>query len=245
MKVVFLGATQGMGRALARLMAERGDELFLLGRHLDTLQGQAADLRIRGASTEVGVAVCDLERPQGFGAALDAATANLGRFDAVVVTAGMYGTQEALEQDADLRRRVLTVDFTNTVEFCEQARLRLLERDGGVLCVFSSVAGDRARKPVILYGAAKAGLSYYLDGLDVKYRSRGLRTVLVKPGFVRTAMTEGLKEPPFAADPPAVAVATLRAIDAGRPAAYVPSIWRVVMLAVKCLPRWVRRRVDF
>ena len=75
MKVVFLGATQGMGRALARLMAERGDELFLLGRHLATLQGQAADLRIRGASTEVGVAVCDLERPQGFGAALDAATA--------------------------------------------------------------------------------------------------------------------------------------------------------------------------
>ena len=53
MKVVFLGATQGMGRALARLMAERGDELFLLGRHLDTLQGQAADLPIRGASTEV------------------------------------------------------------------------------------------------------------------------------------------------------------------------------------------------
>lgn len=245
MKVVFLGATQGMGRALARLMAERGDELFLLGRHLDTLQGQAADLRIRGASTEVGVAVCDLERPQGFGAALDAATANLGRFDAVIVTAGMFGTQEALEQDADLRHRVLTVDFTNTIEFCEHARVRLLAMGGGVLCVFSSVAGDRARKPVILYGAAKAGLSYYLDGLDVKYRSRGLRTVLVKPGFVRTAMTEGLKEPPFAADPPAVAAATLRAIDAGRPAAYVPSIWRVVMLAVKCLPRWVRRRVDF
>jgi short-subunit dehydrogenase len=140
MKVVFLGATQGMGRALARLMAERGDELFLLGRRLDTLEGQAADLRIRGASTEVGVAVCDLEHPDGFGAALDAATATLGRFDAVVVTAGLFGTQEALEQDADLRHRVLTVDFTNTIEFCEHARVRLLAMGGGVLCVFSSVA---------------------------------------------------------------------------------------------------------
>ena len=245
MKVVFLGATRGMGRALARLMAERGDELFLLGRRRDTLEGQAADLRIRGASTEVGVAVCDLERPEGFGAALDAATATLGRVDAVVVTAGLFGTQEALEQDAALRRRVLTVDFTNTIDFCEQARVRLLAMGGGVLCVFSSVAGDRARKPVVLYGAAKAGLSYYLDGLDVTYRSRGLRTVAVKPGFVRTAMTEGLKEPPFTADPPAAAAAALRAIDAGRPVAYVPSIWRGVMLAVKCLPRWVRRRVDF
>ena len=245
MKVVFLGATQGMGRALARLMAARGDELFLLGRAPDELARHATDLRIRGASGEVGVAACDLERPAGFEAALDAATAALGRIDVVVVTAGQFGTQEALEQEPALRRRVLTVDFVNTIEFCEQARVRLLAAGGGVLCVFSSVAGDRARKPVILYGAAKAGLSHYLDGLDVQYRSRGLLTVLVKPGFVRTAMTQGLKEPPFAADPPAAATATLRAIDRGTPVVYVPSIWWFVMLVVKCLPRWVRRRIDF
>ena len=232
MKVVFLGATQGMGRALARLMAKRGDELFLLGRHPKVLAEQAADLRIRGASTDVGVAACDLEQPDSFEGALDQAAATLGRFDAVVVTAGLFGTQEALEQDAVLRRRVLTVDFTNTVEFCEQARVRLLGMGGGLLCVFSSVAGDRARKSVILYGAAKAGLSFYLDGLDVKYRAQGLRTVLVKPGFVRTEMTQGLKEPPFAVDPAAAAAAALRAIDRSAPVAYVPAIWRLVMLVV-------------
>ena len=104
--------------------------------------------------------------------------------------------------------------FTNTVEFCEQARVRLVKTGGGVLCVFSSVAGDRARKPVILYGAAKAGLSYYLEGLDLKFRGDGLRTVLVKPGFVRTGMTEGLKEPPFAVDAEAAALAALKASPA-------------------------------
>ena len=245
MKVVFLGATQGMGRALARLMAARGDELFLLGRHPTALAEQATDLRLRGASADVGAAVCDLEQPDGFPAALDEAMVRLGRFDAVVVTAGLFGTQAALEEDAVLRRRVLTVDFTNTIEFCEQARVRLLKMGGGVLCVFSSVAGDRARKPVILYGAAKAGLSFYLDGLDVKYRPDGLKTVLVKPGFVRTDMTQGLKEPPFAVDPPAAAAAALRAIDRGTPVAYVPTMWRLVMLVMTCLPRWVRRRVEF
>lgn len=245
MKVVFLGATQGMGRALARLMAERGDELFLLGRHPDVLAEQAADLRIRGGAADIGVAACDLEQPDSFAGALDQAAATLGRFDAVVVTAGLFGTQEALEQDAVLRRRVLTIDFTNTIEFCEQARVRLLAMGGGRLCVFSSVAGDRARKSVILYGAAKAGLSFYLDGLDVKYRAQGLTTVVVKPGFVRTEMTQGLKEPPFAVDPPAAAAAALRAIDRGAPVAYVPAIWRLVMLVVTRLPRWVRRRVEF
>ena len=245
MKVVFLGATKGMGRALARLMAARGDELFLLGRNPGDLEDHATDLKVRGASGQVGYAACDLLDPRGFAAALENAAARLGRFDAVVVTAGLYGTQESLERDREVRDRVLTANFTNTIEFCEQARVRLVEMGGGVLCVFGSVAGDRARKHVILYGAAKAGLSYYLEGLDLKFRANGLRTVLVKPGFVRTGMTEGLKEPPFAADPEDAAVATLAAIDRERPVAYVPSIWRLVMLGVRCIPRWLMRRADF
>ena len=245
MKVVFLGATRGMGRALARRMAERGDELFLLGRHPEDLAGCAADLMARGASGEVSHAVCDLLDPRGFVAAFENAATRLGRFDAVVVTAGLFGTQEALEHDRGLREQVLTVNFTNTIEFCEQARTRLVEMGGGVLCVFSSVAGDRARKPVILYGAAKAGLSYYLEGVDLKFRADGLRTVLVKPGFVRTGMTEGLKEPPFAADPEDAAVAVLEAIDRRRPVVYVPVIWRLVMLGVRGIPRWLMRRVEF
>ena len=245
MTVVFLGATKGMGRALVRLMAARGDELFLLGRNPEDLADCAADLTGRGASGDVGYAACDLLEPAGFAPGLEKAAARLGRFDAVVVTAGLYGTQEALERDRELRDRVLTVNFTNTIAFCEQARVRLVEMGGGVLCVFSSVAGDRARKPVILYGAAKAGLSYYLEGLDLKFRADGLRTVLVKPGFVRTGMTEGLKEPPFAADAGEAAVATLKAIDRRRPVVYVPSIWGLVMLGVRCVPRWLMRRADF
>src|SRR6185436_7087831 len=103
-------------------------------------------------------------------------------------------------------------DFTNTVLFCEAARKRLLSRGGGTLCVFSSVAGERGRKPVILYGAAKAGLSRYLEGLDHKFRSAGLRVVTVKPGFVKTGMTAGLPSPPFAGEPEGVAKTVLAAI---------------------------------
>jgi len=245
MKVVFLGATKGMGRALARLMADRGDELFLLGRDPGDLERCARDLEVRGAGSPVRFAVCDLLRPDGFAAALDEAIQSLGRFDAVVVTAGIYAQQEDLEADRDLRRRLLAVDFNNTIEFCEEARTRLLTMGGGVLCVFSSVAGDRARKPIIFYGAAKAGLSFYLEGLDCKYRSRGLRTVLVKPGFVRTGMTAGLREPPIVSEPEDAARVVLKAIDKGRPVVYAPPVWRAVMLAVRSLPRWLMRRVEF
>ena len=116
---------------------------------------------------------------------------------------------------------------------------------GGTLCVFSSVAGERGRKPVVIYGAAKAGLSHYLEGLDHKYRRHGLKTVCVKPGFVKTGLTAGLKPPPFAGEPEAVARRVLRAIDRGRPVVYAPAAWRGVMCVIRNLPRFVMRKIDF
>jgi NAD(P)-dependent dehydrogenase (short-subunit alcohol dehydrogenase family) len=246
MKVAFLGATKGMGRALARLLAERGDALFLLGRDGADLERSARDLEVRaGKGGRVGTAVCDLEKPEGFAPALDAAEAGLGGLDAVVVTAGLFATQDRLEQDVELVRRLLTADFAHTVVFCEHARKRLLARGGGTLCVFSSVAGERGRKPVAIYGAAKAGLTRYLEALDHKFRGQGLRTVCVKPGFIKTSMTDGLPAPPFAGEPEAVARRVLRAIDRGQPVVYVPGAWRWVMLVIRCLPRFVMRKIDF
>jgi short-subunit dehydrogenase len=244
MKVAVLGATKGMGRALARRMAQRGDAVALLGRDQGDLERSARDLEVRGGA-RVGTALCDLERPETFAPALEAAEAALGGLETVVVTAGLFATQERLEADPELARRLLLVDFTNTVAFCEEARRRLLARGGGTLCVFSSVAGERGRKPVVLYGAAKAGLTRYLEGLDHRFRAAGLRTVCVKPGFVRTSMTDGLPAPPFAGEPEGVARRVLRAIDAGTPVVYAPAAWRGIMLVIRMLPRFIMRRVGF
>ncbi len=141
-RVAILGATRGMGRALARKMVERGDALALMGRGADERAKSVADLKARASS---GAAIfstqCDLEKPEGFRAALDSAERALGGLDVVVVTAGVFATQEQLESDLVLTQRLLTVDFANTVVFCEEARKKLLSRGGGTLCVFSSVAG--------------------------------------------------------------------------------------------------------
>src|SRR6266542_52852 len=173
-KAAFVGATRGMGRALARRMAGRGDALCLLGRDPAELRLSARDLEIRGAPAPVTVAT----------------------------------------------------------------------RGGGTVCAFSSVAGDRARRSNYLYGASKAGLSAFLDGLGHAYAQRGVRVVCVKPGFVRTGMTAGLPEPPFTGEPDAVAGTVLRAMDRGCPVVYAPGVWRWIMLAVRALPRAVMRRIE-
>ena len=245
MKVAFLGATKGMGRALARLMAARGDRLVLLGRDANDLDRSARDLEIFGAVRPVGTVFCDLLRPESFGPALDQAAVALGGIETVVVTAGVIAPQDDLERDAKGRMDLLMADFVNTIEFCEQARARLLANGGGTLCVFSSVAGERGRKPVVLYGAAKAGLTRYLEALDHKFRAQGLRTVCVKPGFVKTSMTDGLPAPPFAGEAEDVARRVLRAIDRGEPVVYAPGIWRWIMLVIRCLPRFVMRKIGF
>jgi decaprenylphospho-beta-D-erythro-pentofuranosid-2-ulose 2-reductase len=246
-KVAVLGATKGMGRAVARRLAGRGDAVALLGRDAADLARSARDLEIRSsaATGSVATSVCDLEDPSTFVPALDAAATTLGGLDAVIVTAGVFGTQEQLEADPKLLERLLRVDFAATILFCEEARRRLLARGGGTLCVFSSVAGERGRKPVVLYGAAKAGLTRYLEALDHRYHARGLRVVCVKPGFVRTGMTAGLPEPPFAGEPDDVARVVVSAIDRGTPVVYAPPIWRWIILVIRLLPRAVMRRVGF
>ena len=87
----------------------------------------------------------------------------------------MFAVQPQLEADRALTRRLLTVNFANTVVFCEHVRTYLLSRGGGTLCVFSSVAGDRGRKPVILYGAAKAGLRRTWKGSITNSAARASR----------------------------------------------------------------------
>jgi decaprenylphospho-beta-D-erythro-pentofuranosid-2-ulose 2-reductase len=246
MKVVVLGGTSGMGRAIAQQLSERGDRVFLLGLGAEDLAKSAEDIASRAKVKQaVGFAECDLEQPDGFAAALDAADAALDSFDAVVVTAAMFASQERLEDDLEFTRRLVTVNYAHTLLFCEHVRRRLLARGGGWLTVFSSVAGDRGRKPVAIYGSSKAGLSVYLEALDHKHHAQGLSVLCVKPGFVKTGMTAGLKPPPFAGEPDQVARDVLAAMDARKALIYTPAMWALVMLVIRNLPRFVMRKIGF
>jgi decaprenylphospho-beta-D-erythro-pentofuranosid-2-ulose 2-reductase len=244
-KVAVVGGTRGMGRALARLLAVRGDAVVLLGRDTGDLAASARDLTARGAKGAVATGHLDLGDTAGFASALAAADEAVAGVDTLVVTAGDFTAQEELERDPARLRHLLDVNFTATAVLCQQMAERRAARGGGTICAFSSVAGDRPRRSNFLYGASKAGLSAFLDGLGLAYGDRGVRVVCVRPGFVKTGMTAGLPVPPFAGEPDTVARIVLRAIDRGTPVVYAPPIWRLVMLAIRLLPRAIMRRVRF
>ena len=244
MKVAFLGATRGIGRAMAKQLAARGDHVFIMGRDPVATAALCEELANLGTLDPIQRTSCDLGDTSSLVPALQAADRALGGLDAVVLTAGVFAIQRDLDDDPARAHEILRLNLADTVVFCEAARRLLVSNGGGTLCVFSSVAGDRPRKPVAIYGAAKAGLTYYLDALDLLWRDAGLRVVTVKPGFVHTDMTAELDPPPFAAEPEAVARTVLRGLDRGQRVIYAPPIWRWVMVVLRRIPRFLFRQLS-
>ena len=140
-------------------------------------------------------------------------------------------------------RRILDTNFTGCVSALEILARRFEARRAGFIAALSSVAGDRGRQSNYLYGAAKGGLSTYLQGLRNRLHHSGVRVVTIKPGFVDTAMTYGRPGLFLVASPERVARAVYRALRGGQDVVYVPWFWRPVMFAMRGVPERLFKRL--
>ena len=240
--LLILGGASTLAHHTARLFAAEGASLTLVGRDAEALERIAADLTARGAAS-VRCAGHDLESVDE--AAFASWSEEAGGFDAILVAYGLLGDQDAAEQELAAQQRILSINFTSAAGWMNVASRHLLERGGGTLAIFGSVAGDRARKPNYVYGAAKAGLHAYADGMGLKLAERGVRVVVVKPGQTRTAMTRHLDtEGPLWANPGTVAKDTWRAMRRGQPERYSPWHWRWIMRAIRAIPRFLFKHLS-
>jgi NAD(P)-dependent dehydrogenase (short-subunit alcohol dehydrogenase family) len=203
----------------------------------------AADLRARGAGA-VETVVADLAQAEPADARLADWTRG-GPVSAIYLFYGVLGDQDRAEIDLRYAREVLDTDFTSAALW-SLAAANLLERQrSGALVVLGSVAGDRGRQSNYVYGAAKAGLGALVQGIAhrLALRNSGARAVLVKPGFVDTAMTDHMpKGGPLWAKPEAVARTLRHAADRGGPVVYAPGFWRLIMLAIRLVPASIFHR---
>lgn len=236
------GATSAMAQETIRLLADRGAALFLVGRNAAKLEAVASDARVRGARA-VEAAVADLDDVALLPALVARAATALGRIDLVLVAQGLLGDSAACERDPALAARVLSTNLVGPAVLCQLAALKLAEQGSGAVVGISSVAGDRGRASNYAYGASKAGLSTFLEGLRYRLSRRGVHVVTVKPGFVDTPMTAHVPKNALFAPPAAVARAIVRAVERRRDVVYVPGFWRGIMLLIRLLPAAVMRRL--
>lgn len=239
-RVVILGALSAIAMATARIYAAEGAALMLVARNADRLKSLADDLRARGAK-QVEIAAMDLE------AGASEATkhmadwkAKLGGLDHVHVIYGYLGEQGKATADPAELARITSSNYSTAVQWCEAAANIMRAQKHGSVIAISSVAGDRGRQSNYAYGAAKGGLALYVQGLAHSLAPTGARAVAVKPGFVDTPMTDGMKKGgALWASPDKIARIIRRAADKGGPIQYAPGLWRMIMLLIRSVPTFV------
>nr|WP_249809744.1 SDR family oxidoreductase [Bradyrhizobium sp. 139] len=239
---MLLGGSSDIGRAAARAFARAGYGVGLAGRDVAVLEPDAADLRAR-YNVEVSLYKFDVLDTASFA---DFVSGLSALPDVVISIVGLLGVQENAESDLAHATTIMRSNYEGPSLILGLFAEKLLGRGSGTIVGVSSVAGDRGRASNYVYGSAKAGFSAFLSGLRARASRGGVHVVTVKPGFVRTRMTEGMKLiGPLTVEAPVVGDAILAAVEKKTDVVYVSGKWRLVMLIIKTLPEAVFKKLKF
>jgi len=241
-KVLIIGAASAIAEATARLYARRGAKLFIVARNPQKLQDMVADLKVRGAA-DVAFATLDVNDTASHAGVLDRAWSFLDGPDVVLLAHGTLPDQQACEASASTALEEFATNATSTIALLTSIASPMQAQGRGSIAVISSVAGDRGRASNYLYGAAKAAVTTFLSGLRQRLNKHDVNVLTIKPGFVDTPMTRDFKKGLLWAKPEGVAKGIVRAIDHGKPVAYLPWFWWGIMLIIKHVPEFVFKRI--
>ncbi|MEN9917558.1 MAG: short-chain dehydrogenase/reductase [Pseudomonadota bacterium] len=234
--ILILGATSSIARACSEIFALRKCKLFLVSRNGTELERIASDLRIR-FNVEVEYASFDITQIDAHALFLKKLIDKMGNIDGLIMAVGLIDKLDC--------QKVIAANFTGPILFLEHFVKYLASQKKGFIIGLSSVAGDRGRKPNYIYGASKAALTTYLQGLRNNLYPSKIKILTVKLGLIDTKMVFGGKYPLFlAASPKKTAIKIIRALDKGKESVYIPRIWRVVMLIIRLIPEKIFKRLS-
>lgn len=240
-RIVIIGASSAIAEHCARLWARESADFLLVGRDLARVQRVADDLRVRSPQSDIQTVQIDFLDVEAI--ATLAHQAAQSAIDIVLIAHGDLPVQQNCEQDLHLAQAALQVNGLSPALFAEAFAKQLAQQGRGTLALIGSVAGDRGRKANYVYGAGKGMVERYAQGLQHRFATTGIKIVLIKPGPTATPMTAHLPSGGLA-KVDQVAHAIIKAIESGKPVAYVPAKWQLIMLIVQHLPRWIFHKLN-
>jgi decaprenylphospho-beta-D-erythro-pentofuranosid-2-ulose 2-reductase len=239
--LLLLGGTSDIALALARRYAGRGGlRVVLAARPTERRTAAAAELSGLGCSvTEVDL---DARNHASHATTIDAAFAG-GDIDIALVAFGVLGDPESAWNDPDLVLELAEVNYVAPVHLGVLLSQRMRAQSHGWIVAMSSVAGERVRRSNFVYGSTKAGVDGFFLGLGEALREHGVRVLVVRPGFVKSKMTDGLDDAPLAVTPDQVAEAIVDGVSSRRELIWVPGTMRAVMSGLRHVPRPLFRKL--
>ena len=236
MSLLVLGAGSRIAQEVCERRAARGKDLVLAARNPEQLARLQRHFASRYEVT-VGSVALDVERTDSHAAFWQSVLETDPDVDEVLVAFGTLGDADGDRHDASGALRTLHVNFDGAVSLLTPIADHFERRRGGQIVVLGSPAGDRGRQSNYVYGAAKAGLAVFTQGLRNRLSPAGVHVMTVKPGFVDTPMTAGMKLPPLlTASPQRVARDIDRAMQRRRDVIYTPWFWRWILRLVRAVP---------
>jgi decaprenylphospho-beta-D-erythro-pentofuranosid-2-ulose 2-reductase len=242
--ILLLGGTSEIGGAiLSRIAGPHTRAMMLACR--DRRSGEEVGARLATACPTARVIITEFDATahNRHRALIDEATAEMGDLDLVILAVGQLGDQESLEGDPVAAAALWNTNATGAVSLGLAAAAQLRAQAHGTLVVLSSVAGERVRRSNFIYGASKAAMDAFSQGLADSLIGSGARVLIVRPGFVTTRMTAGMKPAALATTPEAVAEAVAKGLRAGSRTIWVPGPLRFVFMILRHLPGPVWRRL--
>jgi len=240
--VLVLGGRSEIGLAIARRMITPATRHVVLAcRRPDEAEAALSSLARPGL--EVRAVSFDAAATASHRRFIDGLVDDIGDVDVAIVAFGVLGDQEAIDDDPDLAVPVAHVNYTGAVSATLHVARRMRAARHGRIVVLSSVAGERVRKANYVYGSTKAGLDGFAQGLADAVMSDGVAVTIVRPGFVHSRMTAGMKAAPFSTTPDAVAECTVAAVRRGRRIVWAPGVLRWVFMVLRHLPSPLWRRL--
>jgi len=237
--ILLLGGTSEIGLATVEAFAsDRPLRVVLAGRPSPRLDEAKARLEACGCAVEV----IPFDARDG-DVEVVAKAFTSGDIDVALVAFGLLGDNEKAWTDVATAVELAQVNYTAAVGVGVALGERMTAQGHGSIVAFSSVAGERARRSNFVYGSTKAGLDAFYSGLTEALRPVGVHVTVVRPGFVHTRMTEGLKPAPLSTTPEAVAAVVVDAVRTRKELVWAPAPLRFVMSALRHVPRPIFRRL--
>lgn len=242
--VLVLGGTSEIAlEVVHRLVESRAETVVLAGRNAANLDVAATSFREKGAST-VETLVFDASDPLNAETVINQAFEKAGgSIDLVLIAVGQLGDQDLLDNDAAGTAQLFDINLTWPVAAMAALRPRLIAQGTGHVAVFSSVAGVRVRRSNFTYGSTKAGLDAYTLGYSDSLRPFGIKVQTIRPGFVRTKMTEGMSDAPFSTDVGPAADTIVKGLGSSSTVIWSPPLLQGVALVMRTLPGAIWRKM--
>jgi short-subunit dehydrogenase len=244
-RALIIGASSGMGAALARRLAREGYVLGLVARRKKLLTEVCAGLNHAAGATRALAYVHDVHHFDEIPDLLRKIVSDLGGLDLVVYASGVNFPPGLHSYNFEGDREMLEVNLVGAFAWLNPIAEMFQSAGAGHIVGISSVAGDRGRVGNPGYNASKAGFTSYLESLRNRLTRRGVRVLTVKAGFVKTDMLKAAQKVMFPITAEKAADDIYRAIRGRKQQIYTPWFWTWVMLAVRNIPSFIFRRMSF